>query len=66
MTRSRLVLLFVAGWLLLNYPLLSLSDRPVLIAGIPLLYGYLLLVWLGLIVGIYVILENPGPNRPNS
>ncbi len=33
----RLVALFAAGWALLNFPLLALWDRPVTVAGIPLL-----------------------------
>ena len=34
---QRLVALFAAGWALLNFPLLTLWDRPVTVAGIPLL-----------------------------
>lgn len=33
----RLVALFAAGWALLNFPLLTLWDRGVALAGIPLL-----------------------------
>lgn len=33
----RLLALFAAGWVLLNFPLLTLWDRPVMVAGIPLL-----------------------------
>lgn len=32
----RLVALFAAGWALLNFPLLTLWDRGVALAGIPL------------------------------
>ncbi len=46
----RLVSLFLLGLLLLNYPLLSLFDAPSIIFGIPLLYGYIFLVWALLIV----------------
>lgn len=34
---QRLVALFAAGWALLNFPLLTLWDRPVMVLGIPLL-----------------------------
>jgi hypothetical protein len=34
---QRLFALFAAGWALLNFPLLTLWDRPVAVAGLPLL-----------------------------
>jgi hypothetical protein len=37
MRSQRLIALFTAGWALLNYPLLTLWDRPIMIAGIALL-----------------------------
>ena len=48
--RERATVLFVAGLLAFNYPLLALFDRLLLPLGVPLLYGYLFLAWLGLIV----------------
>ena len=35
--QPRLVALFAAGWALLNFPLLTLWDRPVTVFGLPLL-----------------------------
>ena len=35
--KQRLLALFAAGWLLLNFPLLTLWDRGATLAGIPLL-----------------------------
>jgi hypothetical protein len=35
--RQRLLALFAAGWLTLNFPLLGVWDAPVRIAGLPLL-----------------------------
>lgn len=35
--QQRLLALFAAGWLLLNFPLLTLWDRGVMLAGLPLL-----------------------------
>jgi hypothetical protein len=34
---QRLLALFAAGWLLLNFPLLTLWDRGIAVAGLPLL-----------------------------
>ena len=47
--RDWLIVLFVAGVLLFNYPLLGLVNSAVLLAGIPVLYFYLFAVWLLLI-----------------
>ena len=43
--------------LLLNYPILSLFDRPLSLFGLPLLHVYLFVVWLALIVGAAWIVE---------
>jgi len=44
--RPRFLLIAVMLILLTNYPLLSISNKAVFIAGIPVLYAYLGLVWL--------------------
>ncbi|HSC62485.1 MAG TPA: hypothetical protein VLD35_02545 [Caldimonas sp.] len=46
---ERLLALFAAGWLLLNFPLLTLWDRGVLVAGLPLLPLALFAGWAALI-----------------
>jgi hypothetical protein len=46
---QRLLALFAGGWLTLNLPLLSLWDRDVTIAGIPLLPAALFAGWAVLI-----------------
>jgi hypothetical protein len=46
---QRLVALFALGWLLLNFPLLTLWDRGVLVAGLPLLPLALFAGWAALI-----------------
>ena len=60
-TRQRrkeyLTILFIAGVLALNYPLLSLFSHLLLSFGIPLLFLYLFLSWLAIIVAIAVIME---------
>jgi hypothetical protein len=48
--RQRLFGLFLTGFLLCNDPLLSCFGSLTLIGAIPGTYGYLLLVWLGLVV----------------
>lgn len=46
---QRLLALFAAGWLLLNVPLLTLWDRPVRLAGLPLAPLALFVGWAVLI-----------------
>ena len=48
--RQRLVAVHLAGLVLLNYPLIALFDRPIGWLGIPAIYLYLFIVWLGLIL----------------
>jgi len=42
-------------FLLLNYPLLQIFNRNILLGGIPLLVLYLLVVWILAIVGLHVL-----------
>lgn len=46
----RLAGVFLLGWVLFNYPVLSLFNRPVALLGIPLLYAYVFGAWALLIV----------------
>ena len=55
--RENIVVLFIAGVLALNYPLLSSANRLLLPLGIPLLYLYIFLVWLAIIVLTALIVE---------
>ena len=48
---QRLLALFAAGWLLLNFPLLTLWDRNVTVAGIPLMPAALFVGW-ALLIGL--------------
>jgi hypothetical protein len=45
----RLVALFAAGWLLLNFPLLTLWDRGLTVLGLPLLPTAVFVGWAALI-----------------
>lgn len=60
-----LIVLFIAGALALNYPLLALFDHLLLPFGVPLLYFYLFLAWLAVIVLLAVVVEKQdgGPER---
>src|SRR5574338_289922 len=46
---QRLIAVFLGGTMLINFPLLALFDRPEPdLAGVPLLYLYVFLIWLAL------------------
>ena len=57
---QRLVALFVLGWLLFSYPLLSIFDTGGTVAGIPVLYAWLFGAWASLIVLLIVVVERSG------
>lgn len=52
---ERLVLLFVLGALLLNFPVLAIFHRATTLGGIPTLYLYLFGVWALGIVGVFLL-----------
>jgi len=54
---QRLVAVFIAGVLLLNFPLLSLFDGQATLFGWPLLHVYLFGVWSVLIAVVAWIVE---------
>ncbi len=56
-TGQRLAAIFLLGWALLDYPVLSLFDRPGDILGMPLLCVYLFAAWLLLIVLMGAVAE---------
>ncbi len=47
------ILLFVLGWLMLNWPMLTLADGFVLV-GIPAILIYITTVWLIIILMMYL------------
>jgi hypothetical protein len=55
LTTQRLIALFGFFALLLQYPLLRLSDKAERVAGIPVLYLHVLLGWLLLIVLVALV-----------
>jgi hypothetical protein len=48
---QRCVALFLAGWLLLNFPLIALWDRDALVFGLPLFPAALFVVW-GVVIAL--------------
>ena len=56
MMLTRLLAISLLFWFLLHEPIISVVNRPVLVAGIPLLYLYLFSIWGLLIVLITVTL----------
>ena len=58
---QRLFALFAAGWLLLNYPLLTLWDRGVEVAGIPLVPLAVFGGW-ALLIGAAAWIAESGPD----
>ena len=52
---ERLVLLFLVGTLLINFPLLAIFNRSTTVAGMPVLYLYLFGVWVVGIVAVYIV-----------
>jgi hypothetical protein len=64
---QRLVALFAAGCLLLNFPLLVLWDRDVTLMGVPLLPAALFLIWAVLIAALASIVERcEDPSSPQA
>jgi hypothetical protein len=51
---ERLVALALLGFLLFNYPLLSLFSTDSTVLGVPVLYAYLFTSW-GLLIGLMAV-----------
>ncbi len=57
---ERLVALALLGFLLFNYPLLSLFSSDERILGVPVLYAYLFVSWGALILLTALVVRRPG------
>ncbi len=53
MKNQRLLALFILGWILFNYPIMSVFDRHADAFGIPVLYVYLFATW-GLVIALLI------------
>jgi hypothetical protein len=60
---KRLVALFLFGFALLNYPLLSLFKPEILVFGLPLLYVYVFGIWC-LLIGLTTLVMVKGSKLP--
>ena len=58
-TRQRLAAIFLLGCVLLNYPVISLFNRPAEILDVPLLYIYIFAAWAVLIALMAYVIEKP-------
>ncbi|MBN8825787.1 MULTISPECIES: hypothetical protein [unclassified Spirosoma] len=56
MKRARLIFLSLLFVLLFNEPVISIVNQPVLVAGLPMLYAYVLGVWACMIGLIALVL----------
>lgn len=62
---SRLIILFLLGSLLLNFPILSLFNSKGFLLDVPLLYLYIFTVWTLLVVLIGLIMrKTPDTEKP--
>jgi len=55
--RAWAVILFIAGVCLNHYPFLALFNQPVTVFGVPLLIFYLHILWIGVIVGLFLLVR---------
>ena len=62
---QRLLALFAAAALLLNFPLLALWDRDAMVLGLPLFPAALFGIWAALIAALAWLLERD-PSEPGS
>ncbi len=60
--KTRLFLLALGFGLLLNEPLISLVNRPMLVMGLPVLYAYIFGVWGAMIGTMIWELNRHSPN----
>jgi hypothetical protein len=56
---EKLVLFFVLGAVLINFPVLAIFDRATMIGGVPLLYLYVFGVWVIGIVAVLLLARKP-------
>jgi hypothetical protein len=56
---EKLVLLFVVGALLLNFPVMAIFNRAATVGGMPPLYLYLFGLWVAAIVAVVLLARVP-------
>jgi hypothetical protein len=60
---SKLIIVFIVVFLLLNYPIIGIFDKRELWMGFPVLYFYLFFLWLLTIVAVGLIVKNKQKNN---
>ncbi len=64
---GHLIGIFIFGFVLFCYPVLSIFNVKIMLLGIPMLFIYIFAVWLGLIFLIYLASrERAKPKEPKS
>ncbi len=63
---QRQLALFVCAWLAFNFPLLTLWDHKVSLAGIPMFPLAIFVLWGLLIAGIAVLMERGPPDSEGA
>jgi len=56
---ERLIALFLIGVLALNYPLIALFSKIMVLFSVPVLFLYIFLCWVLFILGVALIMELP-------
>jgi len=62
---KRLVALFLFGFVLLNYPILSLLNINITVYGLPLVYIYIFGIW-GLLIFLSALVMSRSQKRINN
>ena len=62
---KRLVALFLFGFVLLNYPILSLLNLDITVFAIPLVYIYLFGIW-SLLIFLSALIMSRSKKRPDN
>lgn len=60
------VIFFILGLIMMNYPFITIFDKPAMILGFPLLYLYLQAGWLVSIFVIYLFVKANNNNEKNG
>lgn len=60
------VIFFILGIIMMNFPFITIFDKPVLLFGIPLLYLYLQVGWLISIFVIYLFVKANNLNKDDG
>ena len=52
------VIFFVLGIIMMNYPFISIFNKPMMLLGVPLLYLYLQVGWIVSIFVVYLFIKS--------